>query len=468
MKAFLTLTTLIWGFSIALSQECQTPFNFNNWSKEGSPDGIWEVVDSANIINTSYIFPATFFVSQKKLINVLIRGTMSVESSIDNDFIGIVLGYKKPTQLADNNQYNFFLFDWKSKRESFNGYRAEEGFRLSYYNGFINMQEQDRYFWGAVENPPVRTLLNEKYGNSLGWVHHKKYEFTLLYTTSRLHITIDDEVILEQEGCFKAGKFGFYCMSQDLTRFENFTYQSYIDFVPFPETVCVGEKIRFNSFNLDCSEFPDFIESMNWDFGDGQSSTAINPEHTYSKADDCIDTIVKTVVIKPNPIVGLGNDTIVPACSSIILDAGNPGSDYSWSTSQISQTIELKELIQDTSIWVIVNKNGCLTADTISVSIEENIVKQQLFFPNAFTPNGDGNNDVLKAVGPTDNVSMYSLIIFNRWGQQIFETDDPNAGWDGSNPMQVGVYVYKVTYRIEGNCIETKNYSGSGTVALVK
>jgi len=102
MKAFLTLTTLIWGFSIALSQECQTPFNFNNWSKEGSPDGIWEVVDSANIINTSYIFPATFFVSQKKLINVLIRGTMSVESSIDNDFIGIVLGYKKPTQLADN------------------------------------------------------------------------------------------------------------------------------------------------------------------------------------------------------------------------------------------------------------------------------------------------------------------------------------------------------------------------------
>jgi len=287
-------------------------------------------------------------------------------------------------------------------------------------------------------------------------------------------------VIFEREGCFEAGKFGFYCFSQDLTRFEDFTYQSFIDFIPVPETVCLGEKIHFNAFNLNCSDFPDFIESMNWDFGDGQSSTEINPDHTYAedglyqvelivhKTDDCTDTIVKTVTIKAKPIVDLGNDTIVIGCSSITLDAGNPGSDYSWSTGQISQTIELKELIADTTVWVVVDRNGCLSGDTISIGIEENIVKLQLYFPNAFSPNGDGNNDVFAAIGPTDDVSLYQLIIFNRWGQQIFENNDPNEGWDGGDPHQSGVYIYKVTYRMEGNCIETKDFSESGTVALLK
>jgi len=168
------------------------------------------------------------------------------------------------------------------------------------------------------------------------------------------------------------------------------------------------------------------------------------------------------------PNVFLGNDTTLSIGDSFTLDAGNPGSDYSWSTGQISQSIELKELIADTTVWVVVDRNGCLSGDTISIGIEENIVKLQLYFPNAFSPNGDGNNDVFAAIGPTDDVSLYQLIIFNRWGQQIFENNDPNEGWDGGDPHQSGVYIYKVTYRMEGNCIETKDFSESGTVALLK
>jgi gliding motility-associated-like protein len=269
-------------------------------------------------------------------------------------------------------------------------------------------------------------------------------------------------------------------MSQKNTRFQDFRYQSFIDFVPVPQSVCVSERIHFNAFDLNCSALPDFIESMHWDFGDGQSGNEINPDHTYFeegeypvelivyKTDNCHDTILRTVTVKPNPLVDLGSDTIVPACSSILFNAGNSGAKYSWSTNQVSQTIELMELFGDTTVWVVVDKNGCRAGDTVHVSVKKNTVELQLYFPNAFSPNGDGKNDVFAAIGPTDDILLYQMNIFNRWGQQVFETNDPNAGWDGGNPIQAGVYVYKTAYHIEGHCIETKDYSKSGTVVLIK
>lgn len=478
MKVLVATLGLILFTLVVFGQECETIFNFNDWTMEGTPDANWEVVDSANVVNASYVFPTTFFVNNQNLINVQIKGTMSVESSTDNDFTGIVLGYKKPTELADDNQYRFFLFDWKAEGESFSGYRAEEGFRLSRYDGTISLADQGKYFWGAAHNPPLRYLIEEKYGSSLGWVHHQTYQFELLYTTNRLRITIDDNVIFEHEGCFEAGRFGFYCFSQDLTRFEDFSYKSFIDFVSEPQSVCSGETIHFNAFDLNCSAFPDFIESMHWDFGDGETSTEINPDHTYVsegeyavklivlKTGNCSDTIVKNVSIKSIPVVSLGADTLVPGCSSIAFDAANPGASYLWSTGEISQTIELSVQAADTSVWVSVKKNGCSSGDTVLLKVEE-LTQGELYFPNAFTPNGDGSNDEFKAIGPTDNISDYNLQIYNRWGQLIFTSDDPDLAWDGGQTKQAGVYVFKVNYTIEGECIQTKYCSQSGWVILL-
>jgi len=447
---------------------------------EGTPDGEWQLNGSSDVIQTSYVFPATFFVSQQNMINVLIKGTMSVETTFDVDFMGIVFGYKKPTLIAADNTYNFFLFDWKSVTASVSGYTASEGFRLSYYNGFISRADQKKYFWGATDEPPKRNLLQSKYGNTLGWQANTKYEIELLYTSSLIRIKVDDVVIFEQQGCFSAGKFGFYCMSQELTRFENFTYQSFIDFTPSKESVCIDEPIVFNSFNLGCSPLPDIIESMNWNFGDGTTSSEVNPEHSYSiageydveliviKTDDCNDTIVKTVTVKPSPIVNLGIDTIAQACSSLIFDADNPGFQFLWSTGEETQTIEVDILNTDTTVWVTVDKAGCLNSDTINILVEA--VQNQLFFPNAFTPNGDGDNDVFMAIGATDDVSFYQLMIFNRWGQMVFETNNPLHGWDGYYEGKLsphGVYVYKISYTMGKFCSEIQDYSNMATITLM-
>ncbi len=463
------------------AQECETEFDFNNWSIKGAPGADWELTGSSNVINTSYLFPPTFFVSPQNMINVLIKGTMSVETGADDDFFGLVFGYHNPTQIADDNTYQFFLFDWRGGTGTHNGYKAYEGFRLSSYNGFINTANQGRYFWGTENNPPIRRLIKTKYGETLGWEPGQKYQVELLYASNHIRIKIDDVIIFEHYGCFSSGKIGFYCMSQQHTRFENFSYQSFIDFDPDKETACINEPIKFTSFNLDCSPLPDFIESMNWNFGDGQTSTEINPEHSYSEAgdyfvelivsktDDCHDTIIKTITIKPSPLVDLGNDTIVPACSSLLFDANNPSSLFLWSTGEDSQSIEIDILNKDTTVWVVVDKDGCLSGDTVFIEVEP--IQNQLFFPTAFSPNGDGNNDFFVPLGNTDDISFYQFLIFNRWGQLVFETENPHEGWDGNSSDKAspfGVYTYKVNYRMGKFCSEIKDYSELNTVTLVK
>jgi gliding motility-associated-like protein len=70
-----------------------------------------------------------------------------------------------------------------------------------------------------------------------------------------------------------------------------------------------------------------------------------------------------------------------------------------------------------------------------------------MVFPNAFSPNKNGLNDVFRPVGIGVDLTLeYQLAIYNRWGEKVFETRDPLQGWDGTyggrQPME-GVYVYK-------------------------
>lgn len=464
----------------SFGQICETEFDFNQWSKQGTPDADWNVESSNNVISSSDIFHPTFFVSQQTMVNVLIKGTISVETGQDDDFLGIVFNYHKPTQLANNNEYYFFLFDWKAKSGLFNGYGAKEGFRLSKYRGFISESNQERYFWGEMETSLIRKILKTKYGSGLGWTTNQKYEIEILYATNQFSIKIDGVLIFDYQGCFGAGKIGFYCMSQTLARFENFTYQYAASFTNYPRTACKGEEMRFYPYDPNCTPLPDFIKSMHWDFGDGTLSEDILPAHTYEesgeyevkllvyKTDDCVDTITRQITIKPDPIVDLGEDISLPICSSHELDAENPGASYLWSNNETTQTIQLLHINQDTTIWVDVTVDGCMTKDSIEIkTIEE---QELLFFPNAFSPNNDGLNDKFIPVGNITNVSNFKLIIFNKWGQKISESTDPEEGWDGKQNEKTlipSTFVYKVAYNMGSLCVEQKSYSQQGTITIL-
>ena len=75
--------------------------------------------------------------------------------------------------------------------------------------------------------------------------------------------------------------------------------------------------------------------------------------------------------------------------------------------------------------------------------IRISISTSKLDFPNAFSPNGDGTNDIYRAKPEYQSIVEFRAIIYNRWGQKLFEWTDPDDGWDGTykgSPVKQGVY----------------------------
>ena len=97
------------------------------------------------------------------------------------------------------------------------------------------------------------------------------------------------------------------------------------------------------------------------------------------------------------------------------------------------------------------NELGCYDSSYFTVTVYEDLV---LYVPNTFTPNGDGTNDVfLPVITSGIDETKYTLLIYNRWGQVVFESHNPNVGWDGSygseneiDRVQDGTYTWKIIF----------------------
>ncbi len=112
---------------------------------------------------------------------------------------------------------------------------------------------------------------------------------------------------------------------------------------------------------------------------------------------------------------------------------------------------------------IFVAANGCDSVRALNLTVKNNC---GVYIPNSFTPNNDGLNDLFK---PTINLSFqkFSLIIFNRYGEKIFETYEYGKGWDGTykgKEQQSGTYVYRITFTNSFG-YESEN---SGTVLLLR
>jgi gliding motility-associated-like protein len=145
---------------------------------------------------------------------------------------------------------------------------------------------------------------------------------------------------------------------------------------------------------------------------------------------------------------------------SIELRPNNEFSAYSWNTGATSSSITV------TSPGVyhlqVIDAAGCSGHDTIRVS--ERNCAIALVFPNAFTPNNDFKNDLFLPQAPS-SIQKYYLAVYNRWGQKVFESNDPRRGWDGGNHSSQS-FIYYCTYKLEGDT-EKENVV-RGTVTLIR
>ena len=203
--------------------------------------------------------------------------------------------------------------------------------------------------------------------------------------------------------------------------------------------------------------------SYNWSTGDTDPTLTVFGPGTYTvdfvDANDCQNSDQTEVTLVPQLSVNLGPDREVCGGEVISLDADpdQRGITYLWSTGAVTRQLEIEATGE---YWVEVS-NECFTAgDTLNIEIQ---TESGLFVPTAFTPNGDGLNDefLISAL----NVPDFQLIIFNRWGQQVFSSDSPLKSWDGTLKGQSapeGVYPFIIKFT---NCkLEPDVRQGSVTL----
>ncbi len=187
------------------------------------------------------------------------------------------------------------------------------------------------------------------------------------------------------------------------------------------------------------------------------------------------DTHVVRVVVFPLPTVDAGQDVKIVAGSSTMLTAkGSNIETYQWTPAHTLSCGGCQNPTATppaTTLYkvVVMSEYGCRSYDSVLVSVLCD--QSQLFIPNTFSPNGDGQNDIFypRGVGLRN---IRSFRIYNRWGEKVFERsqiqlNDVSQGWDGTykgKELSPDVYVYI----IEGECEGGEQLNWKGDVTMMR
>lgn len=239
---------------------------------------------------------------------------------------------------------------------------------------------------------------------------------------------------------------------------------------PSAESGCEPVDIFFNNLS-----FPiDATYDIRWGFGDGGTSGAISPTHTY----EAIGTF--TVDLRITSPIGCETDTIFPDLITVLPspDAGFSFSPPSEELTILNPEVQFRDESREASrvlydfgdggtsrmrdpvynyldtgryqvAQIVTHPNGCVDTSFQWLDITPEV---RFHLPNAFTPNADGLNDEYRGVGIMAGAEGFNMSIWNRWGQQLFSTNDPTEGWNGrlyNSGQQApgGVYVVRVSFR---------------------
>ncbi|RYD52774.1 MAG: PKD domain-containing protein [Sphingobacteriales bacterium] len=236
--------------------------------------------------------------------------------------------------------------------------------------------------------------------------------------------------------------------------------------------ICEGETIRAQAL-IDSS-----YQNYNWDFGDGRMvSDSLTVAHTYVNSGTYNILFTATHPICPavnasrpvevvaTPQVNLGQDTFIcptgqPILLQNLIQTNDPATVYQWSTGDKVPSILARH--DGTFFLKALNKEGCSSTDTLTIT--RNCF---LSIPSSFTPDGDGVNDYfLPRQYLAGGLMTFKMRIYNRWGQQIYETERTDGrGWDGKLngvDQPVGVYLYFIEAGLQNGMME--RYDGNVTL----
>jgi len=202
-------------------------------------------------------------------------------------------------------------------------------------------------------------------------------------------------------------------------------------------TLCEGQTLLLNAYNDNAAYL--------WQDGSTAPSQQVNKPGIYfitANIHNCVASDSIIVAYKALPHFSLGRDTLLCVGESYVLSPDiSTNSSLLWQDGSTAPSFTASK----EGIYFLVASNEC---GSFSDSIKITTSVCNIIMPNAFTPNGDGINDVFKVKYPFP-VKEFHLIVYNEWGNKVFETNNINKGWDGSykgEPSIQGIYVWVISF----------------------
>jgi gliding motility-associated-like protein len=216
------------------------------------------------------------------------------------------------------------------------------------------------------------------------------------------------------------------------------------------------------------------------------NATSLTATYTLSNADIIAGTVMLVLTSTNNVGCPAVSDTMyitvealpIAAFSSVsgdtldvtFTDQSTGAASWFWDygdggTSTLQDTVHVYQAQGNYTVTLIITSAGGCTDTAIAVVDANETLTTPVAIPTGFTPNDDGDNDVLHVLGGP--FSEVDFKIYNEWGNLVYSTTDPNAGWDGTykgQPQPGGVYIYTAT----GTTITGRFVKLSGNVTLIR
>jgi len=202
-----------------------------------------------------------------------------------------------------------------------------------------------------------------------------------------------------------------------------------------------------------------------WNLGEASSSASGIYEISVSDSTSCTHSEMVPVVVHANPEINISYYDTLCSESSVLLNPGSGYVSYLWQDGSTDQQL----LAAGNGVfWVVVtDQNGCSTKDQVILRPCD----LYIYVPTAFTPNGDDLNDTFKAITNVDGDFDFMMIVYNKWGEEIFSSTNINKGWDGTfkgKECMADVYTWIIRFDALNNYNFSQKSPQTGTVTLLR
>lgn len=301
-----------------------------------------------------------------------------------------------------------------------------------------------------------------------------------LFFSDTLNTPLTDStatLTLSQGGTFYVRPLDNACASPDSVQV---VIELAAPFLTGDTLVCADEPAQLQVIGAGAGSTFQWTPAQEIQQGQGTSTVVVAPEltSTYAVAVESAGGCIwaGTITVNVSPVNGtqvnatVDQAIVLPGTTVQLNATPTSGVTYAWSPAgAVSDPLSNAPtaLVTETTWFVLTVTDGiCTRSDSVLVTVYElNCDEPDIFVPNAFTPNGDGNNDVLFVRGRF--ITTLLLQIFDRWGEKVFETSDQAIGWDGTykgKRVDPAVFVYHLTV----DCADGQRYFKKGNVSVIE